>query len=158
MSDFLRIIVVGVGATAIFDLYLWLLSRTGLPGANWTMGGRWFAYMPRGRFVHAGIANSAPIPGETAVGWTMHYVVGILFAAVVVAVAGWGWLDRPTMLPAMIVGWVTVLAGWLIMSPAMGGGFAASRRPNKWTVRAVNLTGHTVFGFAMWLVALLIAT
>ncbi|UOM35159.1 DUF2938 family protein [Acuticoccus sp. I52.16.1] len=157
MLDFLRIVLIGVGATAIFDLYLMLLARLGLPGANWTMGGRWFAHMPRGTFVHASIADAASIPGETAVGWTMHYLIGILYVGVVVIVAGLGWLDAPTLLPALIVGWVTVLAGWLVMAPAMGAGFAASRRPNKWTVRAVNLSAHTVFGLGMWLVALVFA-
>ncbi len=157
MPDILRILLIGIGATAIFDLYLALLTRFGLPGANWTMGGRWFSHMPRGKFVHASIAEAASIPGETAVGWTMHYVIGTLFAVFVVLLAGRGWLDGPALLPALLVGWGTVLFGWLVMSPAMGGGIAAARRPNKWTVRAVNLSAHTVFGIGLWLVALLLA-
>lgn len=153
LENFARIVVIGVGATVLFDVYLALVARAGLPGANWTMGGRWFAHMPRGRFVHAAIAEAPSIAGETAVGWAMHYLIGIFYAFVLVAVAGTGWLVAPTLLPALVVGWVTVLAGWLVMAPAMGAGFAAQRRPNRWTVRAVNLSAHTVFGFGLWLTA-----
>lgn len=157
MSDLVSIVVIGVATTAIFDVYLWAISRAGLPGANWTMGGRWFAHMARGQFTHPAIADAASIQGETAVGWTMHYLIGIAFAAATVAIGGAGWLASPTIGPALFVGVSTVLLGWFIMAPSMGAGIAAAKRPNKWTVRAVNLSGHIVFGIGLWVTASILA-
>ncbi|MBJ3775803.1 DUF2938 domain-containing protein [Acuticoccus mangrovi] len=151
-------ILIGVGATVIFDLWVLFLARTfGLPGANWTFGGRWFAHIPRGTIVHESIATAAPIAGETAIGWIMHYVTGIVFAAVLILIWGLGWTENPTLGPAMVVGITTVLLGWFVMSPGMGGGIAASRRPNAWTVRGLNLAAHVVFGLGLWVSALLVA-
>jgi len=153
MEFLLKSIVIGIGATAIFDLWVRLLASFGLPGANWTLGGRWFAYIPRGRLVHDGIANSPSIAGETAVGWTMHYVTGIVFAAALLLIFGLGWASAPTLGPALFVGIVTVLLGWCVMSPCMGGGIAAQKRPDRWTVRAVQLSNHVVFGLGLWITA-----
>ncbi|WMS42609.1 DUF2938 family protein [Acuticoccus sp. MNP-M23] len=158
MGEFLlNSVLIGIGATAIFDVWGKVVAAVGLPGANWTMGGRWFAYIPRGRLVHDGIANSPSLAGETAVGWVMHYVTGIVFAAALLLIWGVGWADAPTLGPALIVGVTTVLLGWCVMSPAMGGGIAAQKRPDRWTVRAVQLTAHVVFGFGLWLTALALA-
>ena len=52
---------------------------------------------------------------------------------------------------ALIVGIVTVAAGWFIMSPGMGNGIAASRAPNPWKVRGLQLAAHVVFGFGLYL-------
>ena len=57
MTEFvLRSIVIGVGATAVYDLWGRLLvGLFGLPGSNWAMAGRWFSHMTRGQFTHANI-------------------------------------------------------------------------------------------------------
>ncbi len=158
MAEFLlKSILIGAGATLIFDIWVRLVAAVGLPGANWTMGGRWFAYIPRGKLVHDGIANSPSLPGETAIGWTMHYVTGIVFAAALLLIWGVEWADAPTPGPAMIVGITTILLGWCVMSPCMGGGIAAQKRPDRWTVRAVQLSNHVVFGLGLWLTALALA-
>ncbi|GAB5374838.1 MAG: hypothetical protein AcusKO_13000 [Acuticoccus sp.] len=49
MEFIIKSIVIGVGATIVFDLWVKLLVKFGLPGSNWTLGGRWFAYIPRGK-------------------------------------------------------------------------------------------------------------
>jgi len=154
----LKSVLIGVGATAIFDVWVKLLAAAGLPGANWTMGGRWFAHIPRGKLVHeGGIAASPSLPNETAIGWTMHYVTGIVFAAALLLIWGMDWARAPTLGPALIVGITTILLGWCVMSPCMGGGIAAQKRPDRWTVRAVQLSNHIVFGLGLWLTALALA-
>jgi len=107
----MQAIVIGIIATAALDLWSLLLNRfANIPMANWGMVGRWFAHMLRGRFRHDSIAAAEPVPNEVAIGWLAHYLIGILFAAVLLAL--WpGWIRNPTLWPPMIVGWVTILAG-----------------------------------------------
>lgn len=157
MLEFLgRAIVIGVGATAILDLWALLLNRTlGIPLANWAMVGRWFAHLPRGRFMHDPISASEPVSGELSIGWIMHYLVGVLFAAVLLLIWGIGWAKAPTLIPALIVGIVTVGCGWFILQPGMGAGIAASKRPNAMQIRMLNVLGHTVFGLGLYVTALL---
>jgi hypothetical protein len=56
----------------------------------------------------------------------------------------------------MIVGIVTIGAGWFILQPAMGAGIAASKRPDANQIRAMNVAGHIVFGLGLYGSALLI--
>lgn len=51
---------------------------------------------------------------------------------------------------------MTVAAGWFLLQPGLGIGWAASKTPNPNKVRALNLAAHTVFGLGLWLTALLI--
>ncbi|CAN7483196.1 DUF2938 domain-containing protein [Bosea sp. LjRoot90] len=151
-----RSLVIGVGATALLDLWALFLNRAfGIPLANWAAVGRWFAYLPRGRFAHDTIAETPPVQGELAIGWVMHYLIGVLFAAIVLLLWGLDWARYPTLLPALIVGVVTVGCGWFILQPGMGFGLAASKRPNASQVRLIGLINHIVFGFGLWLTAFL---
>ncbi len=151
-----RSLAIGIGATALLDLWALFLNRAfGIPLANWAMVGRWFAYLPRGRFMHDTIADTPPAANELAIGWIMHYLIGALFAAIVIMIWGLDWARSPTLLPALIVGVVTVGCGWFILQPGMGFGLAASKRPNANQVRLIGLINHVVFGLSLWLAALL---
>ena len=151
-----RSLAIGIGATALLDLWALFLARAfGIPLANWAMVGRWFAYLPRGRFMHDTIADTPPVARELAIGWIMHYLIGALFAAIVLLIWGLDWARNPTLLPALIVGVVTVGCGWFILQPGMGFGLAASKRPNANQVRLIGLINHVVFGLGLWLAALL---
>lgn len=148
-------VMIGVGATALLDLWALLLSRIfGITPPNWGLVGRWVAHLPSGRLVHDDIAAAAPVAGETAIGWVFHYAVGIAFAAALLAIWGPGWAVAPTLVPALIVGYVTVGCGWFILQPGMGAGIAASKRANARQIRLLNLAGHTVFGLGLYLTAL----
>lgn len=151
-----RSLAIGIGATALLDLWALVLNRAfGIPLANWAMVGRWFAYLPRGRFMHDTIADTSPVANELAIGWIMHYLIGALFAAIVILIWGLDWTRTPTLLPALIVGVVTVGCGWFILQPGMGFGLAASKRANANQVRLIGLINHVVFGLSLWLAALL---
>ena len=151
-----RSLAIGIGATALLDLWALVLNRAfGIPLANWAMVGRWFAYLPRGRFMHDTIADTPPVSNELAIGWIMHYLIGALFAGIVIMIWGLDWARNPTLLPALIVGVVTVGCGWFILQPGMGFGLAASKRPNANQVRLIGLINHVVFGLGLWLAALL---
>jgi hypothetical protein len=150
-------ILIGIGATAFMDAWLVLLKRMGIPTLNFALIGRWVGHLLRGQFAHAAIAKSVPIRGELAWGWLTHYAVGVVFATVLVGMQGADWLRSPTLLPALLVGICTVAAPLLVMQPAMGSGFAASRTPTPFKNCLRSVANHTVFGLGLYLSALVIA-
>ena len=148
-----RIAAVGILATAVLDLWLLLLQRLGVPTLDFALIGRWAGHWPRGRWQHEAIARAPAVRGERALGWFVHYLTGVAFAALLVAIQGAGWLQGPTLVPALAVGMGTVLAPWLLMQPAMGAGIAASRTPRPGVNRIRSLVNHTVFGAGLYLAA-----
>jgi hypothetical protein len=149
--------LIGIGATAVMDAWLVLLQRLGVPTLNFAFVGRWVGHLLRGQFVHASIAKAAPVRGELAWGWVTHYAVGVVFATVLVGLQGTQWLRSPSLLPALAVGICTVAAPLLVMQPAMGSGFAASRTPTPIKNCLRSLANHTVFGLGLYLSARVIA-
>lgn len=152
------IVLVGIGATAVMDVWLLLLARLGVPTAGFAMVGRWVGHVVRGRFAHAAIAKAAPVPFENGLGWLTHYLIGIAYAALLVAVAGAQWLAQPAALPALLFGVATVAAPWFVMQPAMGAGVLALKTPTPLKNCLRNLANHTVFGAGLYLAAAALAT
>ena len=149
---------IGAGATLLVDL--WSIARKRLLGIaqpDYALVGRWIAYLGRGRFRHQRIAASAPIRGERLIGWTSHYLIGMGFAAVLLATCGLDWVAKPTIGPALLVGIATVAAPFLIMQPGMGAGIAASRTPRPASARIQSLVTHAIFGLGLYATARLIA-
>ena len=144
-------LVMGVGATALMDL--WAIARRrafDIPLPDYRLVGRWFAHLARGRFRHESIATSSAVHGERAIGWLAHYVVGVLFAALLLGAWGLAWVRHPTIGPALLVGIGTVLAPFLLMQPGMGAGVAASRTPRPSAARVQSLVTHTIFGLGLY--------
>lgn len=151
-------VLIGVGATIVMDLWGVFLKRCfGIPSLNFAMVGRWIGHFPRGRFVHDAIAQASPVRGEGVIGWSAHYAIGIVFAGFLLSMWGLDWARQPTLLPALIVGVATVAAPFFIMQPGMGAGFAASKTPRPNVARLRSLATHTVFGFGLYVSALLLA-
>ncbi len=155
--DVIQVVLIGIGATVVMDAWLAFLARLGVPTTSFAMVGRWVGHMRRGRFAHEAIAKAAPVRHELGLGWLVHYLVGIAYAALLVAVQGAGWLDRPTLLPALGVGVATVVAPWFVMQPAMGSGFLATRTPTPLKNSLRNLANHAVFGTGLYLAAAVLA-
>lgn len=153
-----RVVLIGLGATAVMDGWLWLLQRLGVPTLNFSMIGRWVGHWRHGVFRHAAIAKAAPVRHELALGWLFHYATGVAFAALLVAVAGNGWVRSPTLAPAVTLGMATVAAPWLVLQPAMGAGIASRRTPAPGRNRARSLANHFVFGLGLYLAAVLVAS
>src|SRR5688572_18983923 len=97
--------VIGVGSTALMDLWNLFLSRAfQIPSLNYCFLGRWVANMPAGTFRHASIAAASNRPLECPLGWAVHYSIGISLAVVFVLLASEPWLQHPTLLPAIVYG------------------------------------------------------
>jgi len=158
MHFLLHAVLIGVGATAVMDAWaLFLRGCFGLPSLNYAMVGRWLGHLPEGQFVHRNIAQSAPVAGETAIGWAAHYLIGIAFAAMLLAVAGIEWAHRPSLWTALLFGVLSVAAPFFVLQPGLGAGVAASKTPQPNTARLRSLMTHTVFGIGLYLAAWLCA-
>ena len=150
-------LILGIGATLATDA--WALVRGhafGTRPPDYGLVGRWFAYMVRGRLRHDRIGAVPPVAGELLIGWSAHYLVGITFAGLLLANVGPRWLQQPTPGPALAFGIATVAAPFLVMQPAMGAGFAASRTPRPGVVRMHSLLTHAVFGSGLYASAVIL--
>jgi hypothetical protein len=144
-------IVLGVGATVVMDLWAAFLWRCcGVRSLDYALLGRWIGHFPRGRFRHESIAQAAPVRFERVIGWSAHYTIGVVFAAVLLAISGLEWLMRPTLIPALIVSSATLVAPFFLMQPAMGAGIAASKTPRPNVARLRSFVTHTVYGVGLY--------
>jgi hypothetical protein len=122
-----RTSLIGPGATLMFDLGGLLLKHAfNVPPSNICLIGRWLRYMPNGTFKHAYIVAAPPKSAECTVGWIAHYLIGIIFEFIFIAIEGNPWLQHP-MLPAIIFGIGMVLALLFILQPSFVLGVSASK-------------------------------
>jgi hypothetical protein len=153
-AEMIRGLAIGVGATIITDVWALALQRAfNMQAPNYCFVGRWVRHMADGVFHHRSIAAAPRKAGECVVGWAVHYAIGIGFALTLVALASSQWLDRPTLLPALLVGLATVVFPYLIMQPSFGLGIAASKTPNPAQARLRSLMTHAVFGLGLYISA-----
>ncbi|GAB2884164.1 DUF2938 domain-containing protein [Microvirgula curvata] len=152
-----RVVLMGIGATVIMDLWLMLMRALGVPTLNFALVGRWVGHLCHGRFSHTRIGQARPVHREAALGWIVHYATGIAFAVLLACIQGLAWLQAPTPAPAIIVGAATVVAPLFLIQPAMGAEFASSRTPAPGRNCLRSVMTHTAFGLGLYLSAVLIA-
>lgn len=152
-------LIVGIGATALLDLWT-ILQRLvfSAPPTNWCVVGRWVGYLPRGNFSRQSMARTPSIRGECIIGWVSHYVTGIVFAVTLFLLMGVEWVRQPTLYPALAFGFATVIFPFLILQPGLGAGIAASKTPNPNRARLRSLLNHCIFGVGLYVCALALAT
>jgi hypothetical protein len=150
--------LVGIGGTVVLDVWALLMAHVvGLSASNWAMVGRWFGNMLRGQLVQETMTNAEPVRGELAIGWIAHYAIGIGYGLLLLAFWGQDWVDRPTLLPPMILAWVLLVAPYFMMMPGMGMGIAGSKTPKPNVTRLRSMVGHSVFGLGMYATAMALA-
>jgi len=151
-------VIIGVGATVVMDLWALMLQRfLGIIPLNYALVGRWIAYMPRGVFCHRNITTVKPVAAELAVGWIVHYLIGIGFAALLLMLTDNEWLSSPSIMPAIIFGIVSVTMPYFIMQPCMGFGLAAAKTPKPISARLRSLQTHFIFGLGLYCAAVLMS-
>ncbi|WP_193370652.1 DUF2938 family protein [Pelagibius marinus] len=153
--------VSGVFATIVLDLWqrvLFVIS--GIPPTNWALIGRWFAHLPRGRFIHRPIGESAAVPGELALGWVMHYLVGLIYGFVYVGLMTYGFDRLPSVSNGAAFGAASVVIPWFILQPGLGIGVMGRLAPNPLVPRLNALVSHIIYGIALcagsWLAGILV--
>ncbi len=152
-----RALLIGVGATLVMDLWAALLRRFGISSLNFAFLGRWLGHLREGRWIHQSIAQAAPVKGEALLGWCAHYSIGVSFAVLLLAGFGLKWARSPSLLPALFIGIVTVVAPLLILQPALGAGVASSKTAAPLRNSLKSLVTHAIYGFGMYLAALVTA-
>ena len=154
VRDVLSAILIGIGASALMDLWnLFLRKAFGIRSLDYCLLGRWIRHMPQGVFRHASIAAATPMPRECVLGWVAHYAIGAGLSVSLVFVVSRTWLLEPTFLPALMWGLGSVIFPMFVMQPALGLGFAASKTPNPTMARLKSLATHTVFGIGLYVFA-----
>ncbi|WP_340119029.1 DUF2938 family protein [Pelagibius sp. 7325] len=143
--------VSGLFATVMLDLWQRLVHAVaGIPPANWAFVGRWFAYIPRGRLVHRPIADTPPIEGELALGWTLHYLIGLAYGFAYVGLMVYGLDRQPSLLNGFVFGLCSVMIPWFILQPGLGLGVMGWRTPKPWVPMFNALANHIVYGVALY--------
>jgi hypothetical protein len=152
LAIFSSAVGIGLGATLLMDIWNLFLKRGfGIPSLNYCLLGRWIRHMTSGRFAHASIARAPAKRWECAVGYLAHYSIGAAFALMFVSIAPLGWLERPSLLPAVLFGIGTVIFPFFVMQPSLGLGIASSKTPKPLQARLKSLATHTVFGVGLYL-------
>lgn len=152
MTDLvMNMIVAGVFATVVLDVWQRLLhAATGIPPTNWGMIGRWFGHMPRGRFVHTAIGEAEPVAGEAAIGWIMHYLIGVIYGVVYVGLFTVVLGGAPTLVNGFLFGLASVVIPWFVMQPCLGLGAMGAKAPNPNIPRYTALSAHGIYGVALY--------
>lgn len=149
-----QIIVIGLGATFIMDLWAWIQKKLlGIPSLNYALVARWVLYIPSGQWVHTPIMNTSPATRETELGWFLHYAIGVIFALIHVLIMGAEWLKNPTMIPSLVTGIVTIIFPFFIIQPCLGFGIAACKTPYPWKSRLLSLLAHLAYGAGIFITA-----
>ncbi|QQS37075.1 MAG: DUF2938 domain-containing protein [Ignavibacteriales bacterium] len=152
----LKIFAIGIGATLLVDLWSYVLGLFNIKSLDYRYVGRWILNFPNGKFFHKNIMTTTPIEGEILTGWLAHYSIGVSFAFLLFFLYGKNWLDNPMILPAIIVGTVTVIAPLFIMQPAFGFGIASTNLSNPHFRILKSVITHFVYGNGLFLTALLV--
>lgn len=151
-------VALGMGASLLMDAWNLLLKRAfGVSSLNYCLLGRWFLHMPDGTFFHSSIAAASPKRFECAAGWVAHYTIGVGLALLFLALAPADWLQRPTLLHALLYGVGTVVFPLFVLQPALGLGLASSKAPRPAQARLKSLVTHVVFGVGLYLCAVAIS-
>lgn len=155
----IKIMATGVIATLVMDVVSLTLKRVGLfDSPDYSVVGRWVGHMFATRtFAHKSIGRAAPVPFETEIGWSVHYMTGIAFASGLIAIVGLQWLQAPTLAPALLTGLATIAFPLLVMQPAFGLGVAARLSSNPRNALSRSLLNHLSFGVGLYLAAVVSA-
>jgi hypothetical protein len=156
MNILSKIIAIGIGATIILDIWNYLIGLFGVKSLDYRFVGRWIGNFFNGKFYHSNIMMTPPVQNELFIGWTAHYLIGILFSFLLIIVFGNGWLEKPLLVPAIIIGLATVISPLFIMQPALGFGFASSNLPNPIGRVLKSIITHLVYGTGLYLSAQLV--
>ncbi|WP_087017066.1 DUF2938 domain-containing protein [Thaumasiovibrio subtropicus] len=158
MSLLIDVIVLGVIATFVMDSWAWIqLKLFNIPSLSYPMVGRWLGHLPQGRLIHNTIADAKPIQGESIIGWTAHYLIGVLFAGLYACWLTPAGLAAASFSHALGFGIVTVIAPYFLLQPCLGVGLMARRTPRPNIMRLRSLVAHASFGCGLYIGAKILA-
>jgi len=113
--------------------------------------GRWFAFVARGKLLHADIAQTPAVSREIAIALPLHYAIGIVLTGVYIWAVSYAGRSPRNLALALAFGLSTSVLPWLLMFPAMGYGFFGSHGPEGTRLFLSSLMNHAFFGIGIWL-------
>jgi hypothetical protein len=118
-------IVAGIFATIVLDIWQRLLQAVaGIPATNWS--------------------------NEAVIGWTMHYLIGVIYGLVYLGLIVIFLSGTPSLLNGFLFGLASVVVPWFVMQPALGLGIMGSKAPNPNVPRFTALGAHCLYGTALF--------
>jgi hypothetical protein len=148
---------VGAGATAVMDVWNLLVKLAlGIPSLDYCLLGRWISHLRHGTVRHESIGAASPQRFECILGRMAHYAIGVGLGVVFVELGPSEWLARPTVLPSIVFGIVTVVFPFFIMQPSLGLGVASSKTRSPAQARVKSLMSHAAFGAGLYVCAVAI--
>ncbi len=152
------ILLLGIISTIFMDLVGFMQLRlTNSPGLNYAFVGRWaLSILLKGQFKHAPIMTTPSIAGEKILGWSLHYLIGTIFAALMVFCIINNNQVEPDFIAAIATGIISLIAPYFIMQPGFGFGIAASKLPAANKVRLKSFIAHLSYGLGLYLAMLIL--
>ena len=148
----LQILIVGVGACFVFDVWQRIFQRfTAIPPSDWAIVGRWaIGLVTSGHLIVHDLELRPNRRNELGVGWLVHYSIAVVYAAIYML------LMRANILAAefadgLLFGVVSVVVPWLFFLPCLGKGIMGRLTPNPPLVCSLALMMHSIFGVAIGL-------
>lgn len=146
----LQAVFIGTLATLFMDLMTWCRKRFfKITALNYALVGRWMLCWKQGVFRHKNILQSPQQKYEHISGWLIHYLLGIVWAYLYLLINNLFAFEY-LLLSILIFALLTTLAPLMLMQPALGFGFFASRTPHPSKSIQNSLITHLIFGFGLY--------
>ncbi len=146
-----KLIIMGVIAGAIMDLWNLALDISIGVTLDWHLLGRWIGHTLQGDFVLYNIPKLSAIPYESILGWYGHYLTSIVYMIIYLFVIYKILNRKPTLLNALITAWCFMIMPFCLYQPAIGLGYFGAQAPNPNMVRLITFSMHTAFGIGLYL-------
>jgi len=101
--------------------------------------------------VHRPIADTAAVDGELALGWSLHYLIGLVYGFAYVGLMVYGFETPPSLLNGFVFGACSVVIPWFILQPGLGIGVMGRRAPKPLVPLLNALANHIVYGIALFI-------
>ena len=157
MKLIITTVAAGVLGTLMMDVLNHLVSRTGLIlKIDVRMIGRMSAGWARGRFRYDSPSQIEPNAYELMLGYTAHYAIGLVLAAIFVI--GWDKVVGGPLSPlwALAYGFATTVASEFLVYPSMGLGVCGRLSPEGIRAPLSPLANHLFFGAGMAVAVVLV--
>ena len=145
-------LIAGIIATILFDIYQIALNYAyGINKTRWDLVGRYFIGLKNNKYFRDDLINDPLEKYELIYGYLIHYTIGIIYGLFYILI-NLIFYDEPSILIALVCGFITILGDWCIMMPfAYNLGFFASKSDEKNQLIVQGLLAHFVFGIGLFI-------
>ena len=145
-------LISGLIATILFDIYQNALNFSyGINKTRWDLVGRYFIGLKDKRYVRDNLNDDEVEKNELFLGYLIHYLIGIIYGYMYIII-NIIFYNEPSILIAIIFGFLTILGSWCIMMPyAFNLGFFAKNSNDKYQLIVQGLIAHFIFGVGLFI-------